>query len=67
MEYLVVSEEELVGDTTHPHTGRAPEEKSAGDAAWLQGDLDMYSPENLKKRKRLKRAPAVQVIGAFVF
>ena len=31
------------------------------DPAWLQGDMDMYSPANQKKRKRLKHDPAVQV------
>lgn len=56
MEYIVASEYDVV-PCERPLTKCHREE----DAAWLQGDMEMYSPANQKKRKRLKNAPAVQV------
>lgn len=58
MEYVVASEYDDSDQNTEPATGRG---RDKDDAAWLQGDMDMYSPANQKKRKRLKHAEAVQV------
>ncbi|CAM9534383.1 unnamed protein product, partial [Ectocarpus fasciculatus] len=55
MEFVVASEYD--SEVDKPVT-RMGEDQS--HPAWLQGDIDMYSSANQKKRKRLKRAPAVQ-------
>lgn len=58
MEFVVASEYDDMD--SKPAAGRGGD---ADDAAWLQGDMDMYSLENQKKRKRLKHSAAVQVGG----
>ncbi|CAM9156359.1 unnamed protein product [Ectocarpus sp. 12 AP-2014] len=55
MEFVVASEYDSEADK--PATKK---EDDQNHPAWLQGDIDMYSSANQKKRKRLKRAPAVQ-------
>ena len=59
MEFVVASEYDDLNPK--PGTGRGG---SRADAAWLEGDMDMYSLENQKKRRRLKHAAAVQVSGS---
>lgn len=56
MEFVVASEYDDL--SSEPANGRGGDK---ADAAWLEGNMDMYSLENQKKRKRLKHASAVQV------
>ncbi|CAM9541455.1 unnamed protein product, partial [Ectocarpus sp. 4 AP-2014] len=55
MEFVVASEYDSEADKPVTRKG-----EDQNHPAWLQGDIDMYSSANQKKRKRLKRAPAVQ-------
>jgi len=57
MEFVASAEYDSEKQTT-VKMGKAREKE---DAAWLQGDMDMYSPANQKKRRRLKHDPAIQV------
>eukprot|EP00903_Cladosiphon_okamuranus_P017344 g15979.t1 len=56
MEFVVASEYEDLD--SKPVTGSGGDN---ADAAWLQGNMDMYTLANQKKRKQLKHAAAVQV------
>lgn len=57
MEYVVACE----GGTAKDTSSAKKRPKDKGSTVWLQGDLDMYTPANQKKRKRLKESPAIQV------
>lgn len=62
-EYVLASGGDSVPQKTQTAPARSTKAVPAGESpAYLQGDLDMYSPENQKRRKRLKKAKAIQVL-----